>query len=100
MDKITDYKNLLVYDDYFPSELRNSIPLQPDTIYFVNNKERDMQGAWFLCPCGCEQHTYVHNHEWEFELHDDNSITISPSLLQMNGCKSHFFIRHNKVVWC
>jgi glycyl-tRNA synthetase beta chain len=30
----------------------------------------------------------------------DGKPTISPSILRLRGCKSHFFIRNGQVLWC
>jgi hypothetical protein len=70
--------------------------------------------AIFLCPCGCggpQVHGYsdgliqlnltgsVRSHRWGHEVHEDGTITIAPSILRLNNCKSHFFIRRSRVEW-
>ena len=66
--------------------------------------------AAFLCPCGCGEEIAIaikspvwegvnNAHIWGYKLTDD-TLTLSPSILQRVGCKSHFFIRGNKVIWC
>ena len=58
-----------------------------------------------LCPCGCREAVvipYQHpgNHDgWELEIKDD-LISLRPSILRMSGCKSHYFITENKIIWC
>ena len=36
---------------------------------------------------------------WTYELHDDDTVTINPSVLRSGGCNCHFFIRRSRVVW-
>lgn len=60
--------------------------------------------TFFRCPCGCGRMlgTHFEAASWKFIDEPDGTITIEPSILHANedGCKSHFYIRHNKVVWC
>lgn len=60
----------------------------------------------FLCPCGCGEKIPIPfgpdkpdpEHTWDFTKNGD-VITLSPSILMLAGCKSHYFIREGKVVW-
>ena len=60
-------------------------------------------GSSHLCFCGCGMKIYIplsehpDEHDWRLEKHKDGKITVSPSLLHMNGCKSHYIITKNKA---
>lgn len=81
--------------------------VQADTLYFVRDGWRGLSAVAFLCPCGCEGFHILPVYPkgtpipefcvWEYTRTEDK-ITLSPSLL--NGCKAHFFIRENKIIWC
>lgn len=59
----------------------------------------------FKCPCGCGMLRQIPigppwPRWWGFVRHEDNTITLSPSILHLEGCKSHYFIERNCVRWC
>lgn len=54
---------------------------------------KEFQGLNHLCVCGCGQKTYIIVKEGEWTVSPNNGkVTITPSLLQRNGCKSHYII--------
>lgn len=63
---------------------------------------------WFVvisCPCGCKEVIQLNllkesKPVWDLIQHPDRSISLSPSVWRKRGCKSHFFFREGKVVWC
>lgn len=58
-----------------------------------------------LCPCGCggketlflAKEVDVLRGYWQLEKHEDGTISIHNSIGSALKCKSHYFIRHNKV---
>lgn len=57
-----------------------------------------------LCPCGCKERIPIpinnpNIESWDLSI-GDGLVTISPSLQNRFKCKSHYFIRENKIVWC
>jgi hypothetical protein len=60
--------------------------------------------AGLLCPCGCKQKIYLNllpdiRPCWKIKEPLDGTVTIQPSILQVKGCRSHFFIRKGNVEW-
>lgn len=54
---------------------------------------KEYSGAAHLCLCGCGMKTYIEIKEGEWSINNDNDkLTVKPSLLHMNGCKSHYII--------
>lgn len=48
------------------------------------------------CLCGCGQQICIPIKPGEWTLTENNGkVSISPSLLQRHGCKSHYIIRNN-----
>ena len=84
-------------------------PLDPGTIYLWSCESDDGPpfAALFLCPCGCGKEISIRvvrgKHDghpcWTYEIHEDGTLTLSPSILQRFDCKAHFFIRRGRVVW-
>lgn len=77
--------------------------LQPATVYVVGGLF-----PWccvFLCPCGCGGRCHLslvegHSPRWRIEHHQDGTVTLTPSVLWAGGCRSHFFVRQGRIVWC
>jgi hypothetical protein len=76
----------------------------PDTIepgiMYISEK---YGGVTYICPCGCGEKVHFPikpfwDAAWEMTKSGD-LVTISPSILMRGGCKSHYFIRENKIVW-
>lgn len=73
--------------------------IESGVIYWI----KQYHGLAFKCPCGCGAPVYLgisvtvasHPHLWEF----DGKDTITPSIQQREGCKSHYHIRAGRVVW-
>jgi len=59
------------------------------------------------CPCGCGEIIHIpfrledehrENIPWTMEEHDGR-CTLRPSVQMKDGCKSHYHITDNRVVW-
>lgn len=83
-----------------------SVP-DKDTIIIVK-KNGVYSWAKFFCPCGCGKQVTISLSErikpfWSVfikKVNNKYSITFSPSVyLTSFYCKSHFFIRDNKIDW-
>lgn len=78
--------------------------LNPEHIYVLG----EGNNLWFvalLCPCGCGGFLQMSllpgaNPQWRLTQHADGSISLEPSVWRRIGCRSHFFIRNSKIVWC
>lgn len=89
----------------------NKIILIPETSKKID-KSRNLflagpknQPKWleFYCPSGCGEVIYLnlmksHMPHWSIEQNKGDTITVSPSIIS-ETCRSHFFIRANKVEW-
>ncbi len=58
-----------------------------------------------LCPCGCGEVINLSLLEedspsWKLSFDRDGLPTLSPSIWRTKGCRSHFFLRRGRVVWC
>lgn len=77
---------------------------RPETLYLVG-EEQYLWSAAFLCPCGCGELVQLNllpeaRPRWAVERHADGTVTLSPSVWRVRGCKSHFFLRRGRIEWC
>lgn len=81
----------------------------PDSIpdgeaYLIGTKEAPAFVV-LCCPCGCGA-TLTANllsevkPHWSWTVHENSTLTLHPSLWRTAGCKSHFLLRHGRVIWC
>lgn len=100
MPRLTEFKEVRhVPDLNYPGDSS----LDDGVLYVVD----DSPYVQYNCPCGCGSivtlPTLKHQegyHGWGF-LEDRGMITLSPSIHSTGlPCRSHYFIRANRVVWC
>ncbi|MEA2817517.1 MAG: hypothetical protein QOI93_5261 [Rhodospirillaceae bacterium] len=59
----------------------------------------------FRCPCGCGQTIELlvipeARPRWTLTTDSRGSPTLSPSVWLRQGCRSHFWLRNGRIVWC
>lgn len=76
----------------------------PGTVYVIGeNGYRWCVGL--VCPCGCGSTIQLNllpdtSPRWRFDVHSDDTLSLSPSVCRTTGCRSHFFLRRGLVEWC
>ncbi len=78
--------------------------LKEETLYVIHGSGKP-KWVKFICPCGCGQEICLnlmksYSPYWSIKKETDGSMTVSPSVNIIEGCKSHFFIKSNKIDWC
>lgn len=79
------------------------VSLKSRTLYILGSPK-----PWsvaLLCPCGCKnpiQLSLLENDfpSWQLLLGPKGQPTLEPSIWRTNGCRSHFFMRNGKIIWC
>ena len=81
---------------------------QPDLldlrhIYLIGEGPKPWSAS-FICPCGCRETislSLIPNDRprWRATTHADGTVTLSPSVWRVRGCKSHFVVRRGKIFW-
>jgi hypothetical protein len=92
------YKCKIVHKWVFEKDVKE------DSIYLLKNHEGTITNVFFNCPC--KQKDYIMlpifpkncGTGWSIEV-ENKEVTLSPSILR-SKCKSHFYIKNSKVVWC
>jgi len=53
-----------------------------------------------LCACGCRSEVVTPFKPGQWRMIFDGTVTLRPSIGNWSlGCRSHYFIEHNRVVW-
>lgn len=57
------------------------------------------------CPCGCGERLEMMTLDnvaprWDVGLDEKGRVSIHPSVWRRVGCRSHFWVRAGKIVWC
>jgi hypothetical protein len=78
-----------------------------DTIY-LDRWPEGWAEASFHCPCGCSQPVIglplkpakANDHaDWDVKIEESGRTTLSPSVNQLHGCRSHYTITDGRVQW-
>jgi hypothetical protein len=75
-----------------------------NTVYVIGEKGF----LWFVimsCPCGCNEILNINLIEgncptWSLQEHSNGTISLFPSIWRTTGCRSHFFLKKGKIIWC
>lgn len=58
------------------------------------------------CPCGCSSPIFLDlvpsktGQHWKLSEDSKGAATLSPSIWRTDECKSHFWLRKSRIVWC
>lgn len=81
----------------------------PETLPFRNLVlARDDGEDWCIgmrCPCGCGQRLELMvlqeiRPRWDVRIDLRGHVTLHPSVWLKKGCRSHFWLRDGRVIWC
>lgn len=88
--------------DFLTPEFVDNIPEQSELKEGIIYISRKYETAIHLCACGCGMQTVTPFGAggWKLTV-DGDKVSLSPSIGNWNfPCKSHYFFRENKIVWC
>lgn len=57
------------------------------------------------CPCGCGERLELMllkevRPRWDARIDQRGHVTLHPSVWLKQGCRSHFWLRDGRVIWC
>lgn len=69
---------------------------------------RDGDEDWAIglrCPCGCGQRLEMMllkevKPRWDVSVDFKGRVSLHPSVWLREGCRSHFWVKGGKIVWC
>lgn len=89
---------LRLVEGSFPKSMKSNL------LYVLTDDGEPWQAA-MVCPCGCgmtldmnlltDERPY-----WSYSADKRGAATLHPSVWRKIGCKSHFWLREGKIIWC
>ncbi|WP_449415896.1 DUF6527 family protein [Ochrobactrum teleogrylli] len=57
------------------------------------------------CPCGCSDTIELMilrqaRPRWDIKVNKAGQPSLYPSVWRGSGCKSHFWVREGRILWC
>jgi hypothetical protein len=88
----------IVEGDTLPNEL-------PMTDLVLARDEGEDWCVGLRCPCGCGQRLEMMllkevRPRWDLSVDSRRRVSLYPSVWLRSGCRSHFWVREGKVIWC
>lgn len=90
---------------FHPIFIEEEIPDNPkNKILYIVTENRNPWSAAMVCPCGCGAILHLNllpdeRPVWQFTHHQNNTVSLSPSVWRKTGCHSHFWFREGRVYW-
>lgn len=103
MQRMKEFREVRHVADLSYAEFPGEAPLEDGVLYVVDNSPY----VEYNCPCGCGRVVTLptKKHQcgydgWGFK-EEKGKVTLSPSVLSSGfPCRSHYFIRENRIDWC
>jgi hypothetical protein len=106
-----NHKLVRLWDRFGPRRRLHIVPgdsLPPDLPRRDLTLARDDDEDWcvgFRCPCGCGQTIELlvipeAKPRWALTTDVRGYPTLSPSVWLKRGCRSHFWVRSGRIIWC
>jgi hypothetical protein len=76
-----------------------------DGEFVIVTPSKEPKWALFKCPCGCGHVITLslvssRTPHWRVRLEAGLYPTLYPSVQQLNGCHSHFWVKSGQIDWC
>ena len=104
LKQIIEWFKRTLFFTHFRVKILDDIPdkIKEHSIYVIGKGD-----PWlliFLCPCGCGEELRLNMMEeeqpcWTLK-NEGKRFDLFPSVNRVKGCRSHFWIKQGKVVWC
>lgn len=71
----------------------------------LTKDDGDPWSVGMLCPCQCRNVIEILvtpgvRPRWDFEVDAAGRPSLSPSVWRKSGCRSHFWVRKGRIMWC
>ncbi len=98
--------NLVGYQPRYKTVSCDDLPdvCAGNTLYLVGEQNTYWMAA-LVCPCGCGDLIQLAldptgRPRWQVFFNDKKHVTLKPSIHRNGNCRSHFFLRDGKIIWC
>ena len=110
MERLMNFKEVRHISELLTPWFREEDALEDGVLYVVDAEDQKEQFVEFNCPCGCGKTVWIPYYKqgqqkemypaWSFK-EENKKVTLSPSILSSGfPCRSHYFIRDNRIQWC
>ncbi|WP_180103916.1 DUF6527 family protein [Acinetobacter sp. YH12134] len=98
LDKVSSRSVIQLDGDSLPQKM-------PIRSIVIVAEDDEIWCAGLKCPCGCGYTIELPiireaKPRWDVNINSDNLISLYPSVFLKKGCKSHFWIKNGKIIWC
>lgn len=98
LDRFFLRKFMIVKGDSLPTQM-------PFRTIVLAIEEDETWCIGLKCPCGCgftiELPTIIEaKPRWTYQIDKQQNISVYPSVHLQKRCKSHFWIKQGKIIWC
>lgn len=100
------FADLVGYQVRYKTVLCEDLPdnIERKVLYVVGENNTYWMAA-MVCPCGCGDLIQLAldptgRPRWQIHINKKFQATLKPSVHRMVSCRSHFFIRKGRVIWC
>lgn len=103
MQRLTEFREVRHIPEFLYAMFDDEQKQDDGVFYVVDNSPY----IGYNCPCGCGRVVILptKKHQdgydgWGFK-EEDGKVTLSPSVYSTGfPCRSHYFIRENRIDWC
>ncbi|MDQ0133722.1 hypothetical protein J2T08_001623 [Neorhizobium galegae] len=98
-DKYGPARRLVIVDgDALPDVL-------PARDLVLTRDDGDDWSVGMRCPCGCGERIEMMILEgtlprWDISINEVGRPSLHPSVWRKSGCRSHFWVREGRILWC
>lgn len=98
-DKCGPARRLVIVDgDALPDVL-------PARDLVLTRDDGDDWSVGMRCPCGCGERIELMILEgtrprWDISINEVRRPSLHPSVWRKSGCRSHFWVREGRILWC
>lgn len=77
--------------------------LKSEVLYVLTEDQVPWEAA-MICPCGCGARLELNllpdeRPRWRYSVSNTGVPSLYPSVDRKVGCRSHFFLRHGRIIW-
>jgi hypothetical protein len=100
------FASFIGYQPRYKTVICSDLPdaCEAKTLYLIGEQDTYWMAA-LICPCGCRELIQLAldptgRPRWQVSFNDKLQVSLQPSMNRKARCKSHFFFRHGKILWC
>ena len=104
-ERIRESAVALRFGPSYRTKIVDELPdrMKTRTLYLIGASQP--WSAALICPCGCGELIQLSllphdSPSWRCHFESKRKPSLEPSIWRTTGCRSHFFLRRGRIVWC